>query len=88
MKRLSSFLFLATALAAAASSPALAAEPPQPEPAFAPVSKETATIVDALTKGGISPEAFAESLTPEQQAIYLSKLQPSAASSGRARPSR
>jgi len=80
MKRLSSFFLLATALAAAAAaaaSPARAADPPQPEPAFAPVSKETAAIVDALTKGGISPEAFAESLTPEQQAIYLAKLQPS-----------
>ena len=83
MKRLPSFFLLATALAAAAAaaaSPARAADPPQPEPAFAPVSKETSTIIDALTKGGISPEAFAESLTPEQQAIYLSKLQPSVAS--------
>lgn len=84
MKRLSSLFLLATALAAAAASTARAAtEPhsnPQPEPAAAPVSKDVAAIVDALTKGGISPETFAESLTPEQQAIYLSKLQPSVAS--------
>ena len=82
MKRLSS-LFLLAALAAAATSSARAAEPTQqqePEPAFVQVSKETQTIVDALTKGGISPEAFAESLTPEQQALYLAKLQPSVAS--------
>ena len=86
MKRLS--LLFAAALAAllaltatgAAVPAAEEAITPQPEPAFAPVSKETATIVDALTKGGISPEAFADSLTPEQQAIYLSKLQPSVAS--------
>ena len=88
MKRLSSLFLLATtaALAAAAASTAGAAaasEPlpqQQPEPAPAPVSKDAAAIIDALTKGGISPETFADSLTPEQQAIYLSKLQPSVAS--------
>lgn len=83
MKRLSSLFLLATALAAAAATTNMvrAATEPLAEPAAAPVSKDVAAIVDALTKGGISPETFAESLTPEQQAIYLSKLQPSVAAS-------
>lgn len=79
MKRLSLSLLALAALALAGRAET---ELPQPEPAFAPVSKETSTIVDALTKGSITPEAFAEALTPEEQAIYLAKLQPSMSAEG------